>query len=698
MTSGTILATLTRLFAGLILFCAAWSPAIAAAQLAFGPQNISASIDVETERPAPGRAVTVAIVMEPKPGWHDYWLNPADAGTRLELIWDLPRGVTAGPIRAPVPKTLMVSGFMNYVYERRHAFLIDLEIGESVPVNTPLEIKLEARWSACSDRVCVPEDEDFTLNLTTSNAKISEPDRARFDRYRAAIPPIMDSVGTFERRGDNLRLAVPYPASSDISDAYFFPVAVDLIDHSAAQEIRRTDAAIIITMPANAALKAMPDRITGLLRTAAGEGVMVNLAQGSVPADGTLIPSAGMGSVPQSLQSLSIWMTLAGALLGGLLLNLMPCVFPILGLKAVSLAKMGGNERAARRDAMAYSAGVILSCLILGLILLLLRAAGEQVGWAFQLQQPAIVLMLFLLLAAITANLAGMFEIGVAVSARGASNGAAGSFATGILAAVVATPCTGPFMAAALGAALLLPTWQALLLFSTLGLGLALPYLLIGFVPALRQKLPKPGAWMATFRKVMAVPMVITTAALGWLLWRLSSAEGLIIGGAALALIIAALLYVRRRQRSGDTAIAPALAALGIAAAAAFILPSEATPPSRSPDAAQSILPTEPFSAARLDEYRRNGRGVFVYFTADWCVTCKVNEKVAIERQATADAFRAKNIAVLRGDFTRKDPEIARMLVQYGSAGVPLYLWFAPGEKADILPQILTPAMLTELE
>lgn len=697
MIAGTIFLSLARIFAALIL-STAYLSAVAMAQVSLGTPNVSASIDIETERPAPGSAVTVAIIMEPEPGWHDYWLNPADAGTPLELDWDLPNGVTAGPIRAPVPKTLMVGGFMNYVYERKHAFLIDLEIGKKIPVNTPLPVKVHARWSACSDRVCVPEDKKFALNLIAANAKVAEPDRTRFDRYRRDIPPLLDSVGTFERRGDDLRLAVPYPASSDISDAYFFPVATDVIDHSAAQEIRRAGAFITITVPVSRSLQAMPGNISGLLRTAQSEGVLVNLVAGDVPMGGQLISQGGAGSTPEAKQSLSLWVTLAAALLGGLLLNLMPCVFPILGLKAISLAKMGGGERAARRDAVAYCTGVILSCLTLGLILLLLRAAGEQVGWAFQLQQPIIVLLLFLLLAAITANLSGMFEIGIPLTANGTSSGAAGSFGTGILAAAIATPCTGPFMAAALGAALLMPTWQAMLLFGTLGLGLALPYLLIGFVPALRRKLPKPGPWMATFRRIMAVPMFITSAALAWLLWRLSGSAGLIIGGAALILVMAALLYVRRRQQSGDAAFAPALAALGIAAAAAFILPPDAAAPSPSSDMAQSIMPSEKFSSARLDEYRRNGRGVFVYFTADWCVTCKVNEKVAIERQETAAAFKAKNIAVLRGDFTRKDPEIARMLVEYGSAGVPLYLWFAPGEQAEILPQILTPAMLTGLE
>lgn len=672
------------------------------------PRNISAQMDVETQLPAPGDSVTLAIVMKPKDGWHDYWLNPADAGTPLELEWNLPEGVTAGPIRAPVPTTLMVGGFMNYVYKRDHAFLVDLKISADIAPGTRLPIAVDARWSACSDRVCVPEGDSFTTALTTGNGNIAEPDRLRFDKYRQQIPPQIDSNGIFERRGETLKLAIPYPASAPLSEVYFFPVDPKLINHSGPQAARRKGDYVIFEIAVSGQMEQVPGSVQGLLKTAPGEGVMAQLLPGEVPSGGQAIatssddnaaggasalpaPDEQKGSIPP------LWLTFFGAILGGLLLNLMPCVFPILGLKAISLAKMGGGQQAARRDALAYSAGVILSCLTLGLLLLLLRAAGEQVGWAFQLQQPVVVLTLLLLLSAITANLAGMFEVGLPMQA-GTHDGGLGSFGTGILAAVIATPCTGPFMAAALGAALLLPVPQALLLFTALGFGLALPYLLIAYIPALRSLMPKQGPWMETFRRVMAIPMLLTALALGWLLWRLSGIGGLLIGLAALLLLLGALFATGRLQRRGKAATLPALAAMGIAAMAAVLLPANPIKRDAEAQAAQSILPTENFSEPRLAEYRSSGRGVFVYFTADWCVTCKVNERVAIEREATAQAFAKNNIAVLRGDFTQRDPDIAGILVKYGSAGVPLYLWFAPGEEVQILPQILTPDMLTELE
>ncbi len=672
------------------------------------PRNISAQMDVETQLPAPGDSVTLAIVMKPKDGWHDYWLNPADAGTPLELEWDLPEGVTAGQIRAPVPTTLMVGGFMNYVYKRDHAFLVDLKISPDVARGTQLPIAVEARWSACSDRICVPEGDSFTSALTVGDGNVAEPDRLRFDKYRQQIPPRIDSNGIFEKHAGTLKLAIPYPASEPLSQVYFFPVNPKLINHSAPQTARRRGDYVIFEIAASDQMRQVPGSVQGLLKTAPGQGVMAQLLPGEVPDGGQAIAANTDGSAPDASSASPItgeqpgdtpplWLTFFGAILGGLLLNLMPCVFPILGLKAISLAKMGSGQHAARRDALAYSAGVILSCLTLGLLLLLLRAAGEQVGWAFQLQQPVVVLLLLLLLSAITANLAGIFEIGLSMR-PGAQDGGLGSFGTGVLAAVIATPCTGPFMAAALGAALLLPVPQALLLFTALGFGLALPYLLIAYLPALRGLIPKPGPWMETFRRAMAVPMLLTALALGWLLWRLSGIGGLLIGLAALLPLLGALFAAGRRQRGGKAAVLPALAALGIAAMAAFVLPADPIEREAGEQAAQSILPTENFSEPRLAEYRRAGRGVFVYFTADWCVTCKVNERVAIERRATAQAFAKNNIAVLRGDFTQRDPDITRILVKYGSAGVPLYLWFAPGEDAQILPQILTPDMLTELE
>ena len=382
------------------------------------------------------------------------------------------------------------------------------------------------------------------------------------------------------------------------------------------------------------------------------------------------------------------------ALAGGLLLNVMPCVFPILSLKALSLARAGESEAQARAEGLAYTTGVMLACLALGVLLLALRAAGEEVGWAFQLQEPLVVAGLLLLAAAITANLLGVYEFSVpGFASEGSPQGA---FATGLLAAFAATPCTGPFMAAAMGAALLLPVAQALALFAALGLGLALPFLALAFVPALRRRLPRPGAWMVRFRQFMALPMGLTALALVWLASRLAGSAFAFAACLLVVIMLSALVVLGRRQRHGLAGGWPVLLALlAVPAFGAAGLPGMVREPSAE---AAGVIPAQKFSEAALASAHASGKPVFVWFTADWCLTCKVNERVAIEREDTRAAFAKAGVIALRGDWTRRDPAITRFLTAQGAGGVPLYLWYpAGGGEARQLPQVLTPAMLADL-
>jgi thiol:disulfide interchange protein len=365
-----------------------------------------------------------------------------------------------------------------------------------------------------------------------------------------------------------------------------------------------------------------------------------------------------------------------------------------LGLKAIAIAKAGGDERTARRDALAYTAGILLSCLVLGAIMLGLRAAGQEVGWAFQLQDPFIVFVLLLLMVAITANLVGLFEIGgIGAGERlTRQGGAAGSFWTGVLAAVVATPCTGPFMAAAIGAALLLPAAQALLIFAGLGLGLALPFLAIAYIPALRARMPRPGPWMVKFRKWMALPMALTALALLWLLGQLAGGGGWVVGLVAAVAMLLGIVVIKRQQAPIGSILALALVLMAMGSIALGQLPStDSTRPS------SAELGGEPFSETRLAQLQKQGRPVFLYFTADWCVTCKVNEAAAIDRAETKQAFTKSGIVTMVGDYTRRDPAITRFLAKQGRSGVPLYLYYAPKGDVVILPQILTVTDLTGL-
>ena len=427
-----------------------------------------------------------------------------------------------------------------------------------------------------------------------------------------------------------------------------------------------------------------------MLRYSAGEGLAFRAGPGAVASGGTpLVPEKAAQTGLTGLAAI-----LGGALLGGLLLNVMPCVFPILSLKALSLASANASAHKAHTDGLAYTAGVVLACVALGGLLLGLRASGEELGWAFQLQEPLVVAGLLLLAVAITANLAGLFELPQVWT--GGSGGERGAFATGLLAAFVATPCTGPFMAAAMGAALVLPLVQALAVFAALGLGLALPFLALAFIPALRRALPKPGAWMVRFKLAMAVPMGLTALALLWLASRIGGA-GFAAGAAALALALLGIVWtIGRMQRGGKAATprgAPALAVLALVFALA--LPRAVAAPGSSIES--DALGSRPFSVDALATARASGKPVFVYFTADWCLSCKANEAAALDREITRAAFAKAGVQVLRGDWTRRDPAITRFLEMQGVAGVPLYLWYAPGAAVpETLPQLLTPSFMAK--
>ena len=663
------------------------------AQVPNASQNVQASIQAETTTPAAGDTVTVAIIMKPKPGWHNYWLNPADAGTPLELEWALPPGVTAGVIRAPVPETLIVGGFMNHIYSKDHAFLVDLKIAPSVRAGQALPVRVAARWAACSDTVCVPEGGDLSVDLVAGNGSIEAATRSRFDAWRSALPVPLDRQGRYAITGKRIDIAVPYPASAAVRDVWLFPRTENLFIYAALQTARRSGNWLVVTGEVS---KSFDGGIDGLLRFKDAQGLEVRAIPGAVPEGGETVTVLGASGSSENFQStINFGLILGFSVLGGLLLNLMPCVFPILGLKALSLAKMGGDERAARADALAYTGGVLLSVLALGGTMLALRAGGEQVGWAFQLQEPIIILMLLLLMVAVTANLAGLFEIGSIGAGGGLTHqaGMSGSFWTGVLAAVVATPCTGPFMAAAMGAALLLPVAQALLLFAGLGIGLALPFLALAYVPMLRGMLPKHGRWLNIFRKAMAIPMGLTGLALLWLLWRLTGPNGLLIGLTA-ALITALCLWAwGRNQKRGQKSGLALAAMFGIASVSIVTLPDDDGPKAFESD----VLSSTAFSEAALAKLRFEGKPVFAYFTADWCVTCKINEAAAIDREEIKKAFKKVGVITLKGDFTRRDPAIARFLAKHGRSGVPLYLYYPAGREPVVLPQILTVDILTEL-
>jgi DsbC/DsbD-like thiol-disulfide interchange protein/cytochrome c biogenesis protein CcdA len=648
------------------------------------PTRIAAELVAESAG-QPGETVWLAFHMRPTRGWHGYWRNPGDAGLGMSLTWTLPAGATAGEPVYPVPDTLLISGLMNHVYEHDYAVLVAVTLPRDAKPGARLPLVVAAQWLACTDQICVPEQ--ARLETAVSVGPRGAPD-ARFDHWRARLPAPLGAQAHFASDGRTIRLGVPLPASLKLDRPHFFASEDKLVEYAAPQRFSRKGDLLIVELARPKVMPRDPRALAGVLRlNAAGDGVSLSAIPGAVPTGGD--PLTGDAALPAT----SLPLLLLAALAGGLLLNVMPCVFPILSLKALSLARAGESASRARAEGLAYTAGVVLACAALGALLLALRAAGQEVGWAFQLQEPGVIVALALLATAITANLLGVFEF--AVPGFAGEGSAKGAFATGLLAAFVATPCTGPFMAAAMGAALLLPVAPALLLFVTLGLGLALPFLAIAFVPALRKRMPKPGRWMVTFKRLMAVPMALTALALLWLAGRVGGTELTRSAVALAAASIALLAWIGRRQRSGRSALA--LAGLSLAALAVAGALSLSMIEAKSPAAEQGVLPTQPFSEAALADARARGKPVFAYFTADWCLTCKVNEDIAIEREETRAAFAKAGVVVLRGDWTRRDAAITRYLTAQGAAGVPLYMWYPAQGEPRQLPQVLTAASLAEL-
>ena len=680
--------------------------------------HLSVSLHAESEAPAPGRSTRLAVRFVPEPGWHGYWSNPGDSGLPPKANWTAPAGVKFGALRHPAPELLEVAGLASFVHSGTHVLVADMRLPSDMEPGSKLPVRVKLEWLACTDRLCVPEQAELSLDLEVGDGRMASANRSLFRAATAALPISAAADGDYSLQGRRLLLRLPV-RMADPARARFYPDQTGIVEADAQQAAARPDG-IEIRLPALARLS---DRLTGVVadgkksyRVRArpsspvaslppGEPVAVaDAAEAGEPAATSTrelpqVPAAAsepmlaQATEPSELGA-GFLAAFVGALVGGLLLNLMPCVFPVLSLKALSLARSGGSPRAARRDALAYLAGTTVVCVALGATLLGLKAAGGEVGWSFQLQSPPVVLALILLMTAVATNLAGLYQMpALSISGAPQREGAMASFSTGALAAFIATPCSAPFMASALGAALLLPLWAGLAVFAGLGVGLGVPFLAIGFVPALRDRLPRPGPWMVTFQRMLAVPVALTVV---WLLWVLGRQSGPDAMAAALLLALAsaaALWWVGRRQSLDRRRPWAPLAPLAVLVATAVALL-----PSQPSAATVTTAPTsERFSVDRLAQLRSEGRPVFVNFTADWCLACKVNDRIAIDRESTRDAFSQAGVVTLVGDWTRGDPEITRFLAAHGRNSIPFYLFYAPGAEPEVLPQVLMPATLQEL-
>jgi thiol:disulfide interchange protein DsbD len=683
--------------------------------------NVKAHLLSEQDSIAPGQSVWVALELDIRDGWHTYWRNPGDSGQATQIAWSLPPGLTAGGIEWTTPHRFVVAPLVNYGYAKHAMHLVKITASPDLKAAAPLDLKAKATWLVCAD-VCIPESADLGLKLpVTAAGGPKDPAVAQlFDRARTELPGAAPAASS--ARIVDSRLVITLGKEwgetlSRIKSLALYPFDDGVIEYAAPQILSRRDGAVDLSVK----LGYQPPR-SGSVR-----GILIATEDGGAPGaepievpieiaasfSGPPAPTSAASprfapAVPAALPArapgLAALMLLA--VLGGLILNLMPCVFPVLSIKAIGLVAQAKKHPAAvRAKGLVFAAGVIASMLVLAGVLLGLRAGGEQIGWGFQLQSPLFVTFMIYLLLAVGLNLSGVFEVGGGLAGVGDSlthgDGLRASFFTGVLTTLVATPCTAPFMAAAVGAALTQSPVVALCIFAALGVGLSLPYLALSFAPWLRRALPKPGAWMDTMKQIFAFPMYASAA---WLLWVLAQQTSSLGLGAALAGALLVAFAAWAYQKSKGSSAAGRLTAISTAAAAvllAIALPARlASVANAAPAAAGTAAAVssageswQPYDAARVQALEASGAPLLVNFTASWCLTCLVNERNAFADPAVQEVFRKKGVTLMKGDWTNRDPAITQALAQFGRAGVPLYVVYngKPGSSApETLPQLLS--------
>ena len=652
---------------------------------------VTARLIAENTAVASGGTVWVAVNFEVKPGWHIYWRDPGDSGLPTTVEWRLPSGFSAGDIAWPAPEHFVLGGIGNYGYAGTADLLVPIAAPRVDPGGTvPLAAKVA--WLACAD-ICIPGEAALNLDIPVAAAPVpADPANAPlFAAARSRIPTPAPFESRFAATADGVQLHIPATALNrlDRPTATFFPFDPNVLDNAAAPiQQRRGDGIQLVFSKSSSPAAAIPATLDGVLLLKGGDGVERVFAISANPA-----PPAPAG------EDLPVWWaTLALAFVGGLILNLMPCVFPVLSLKVLSLA--GAATPAERRHhGFAYAAGVVASFAMLGGVLLGLRAGGAAVGWGFQLQSPVVVGTLAYLLFAMGLSLSGVAEFGAALAGTGgrfaAHQGLGGSFATGVLATVVAAPCTAPFMGTALGFALVAPPAVALAVFVALGIGLAAPLTVAALIPALARLLPPAGSWMVLLKQLLAFPLYGTVAWLIWVLLQEVGPQGALAALLGLVCVGFAVWVYGLTSLAAPTArrIGAGLAAVG--ALAALVLVATIGPAGANAPAAKTSydgLAYEPFTPARVDALIAAHKPVFVNLTAAWCLTCLFNEGTTLDSAAVRHAFAAHGITALKGDWTRQDPDITAFLQRFGRSGVPLYLFYDASGEATVLPQILTEA------
>jgi thiol:disulfide interchange protein len=655
----------------------------------------------------PAGGLHLGLLFKLDPGWHVYWSNAGDSGEPPAVKWQMPAGFTVGPLAFPAPKRLPLGPLMDFGYEHEVLFPASVTVARAragAP-SEPLTFGADVNWLVCRE-ACIPGKAHLALTLPQQPAAATPSASAPlFDRTFARMPKPLPAgaKAVFASAPGGLRLALL--TGKQIDGAQFFPSQPGQIDNPAPQPVTPLRDGAVIGLHKDANLKTAPEQLSGVVVLADGTAYTVDALPGAVSL-ANAVPVQGAMAVKSSAGLLRVALL---AFAGGILLNLMPCVFPVLFIKALALVQSSSVERRHMRvQGLVYTLGILVSFWVVVAVLLGLRAGGQHLGWGFQFQSPVFVACMALLLFFLGLSLAGMFDIGLSVTSAGSSlatkSGYAGSFFTGVLAMVVATPCTGPFMGAAIGFALTRSAATTFLIFTALGLGLALPYLLLAFQPAWTRILPRPGAWMEVLKQATSVPIFATVI---WMVWLFAQSAGVnaLLGllSAFLLLAVAAWILGRWPARRGASVAAVAVIALAVAAPVYSLrtLGTAGAPASASSsavDAKDGPRQWEAFTPTIVAQYQKQGRPVFVDFTANWCLSCQVNERVVLNRADVEARLHGSDVALVRADWTRHDDQIAHALEALGRNGVPTYALYPGVEGAEpkLLPEVLTPGIVLD--
>jgi thiol:disulfide interchange protein len=671
--------------------------------LAHAPQGVTATQD---DKITPN-TVWVGLQLAHQPQWHTYWKNSGDSGLPTQLTWTLPVGVLAGDIAWPAPQKIRIGSLVNYGYEGTVLLAVPLTITPAFKpslLNSNLDIQLKAQWLICKQE-CIPEEGEFALSIPTKGSTAIH--TAAFEAAWAAQPKSLTGGSSAQVKDSALEVKISgLPAALQGKTLDIFAETAEVIDTAASAAQTWQSGVLTLRLPLSSQRSQSPAVMPIVLKSgdlawrteAAVQGDWPKVAAVAAVSPGLAAALADNQAAVQNANltaapiNITLVAALLGALLGGMILNLMPCVFPILALKVVSFTQHAGDKQAHRRSGVAYAAGVVLSFVALGALFLALRAAGEQLGWGFQLQNPLVVAGLAVLFTVIGMNLAGLFAFGSvlpsSITTARAKHPMVDSFLSGILAVAIASPCTAPFMGASLGFALGLPAAEALLIFAAIGVGMALPYVAASFVPAVARALPRPGAWMDTFKKFMAFPMFATVV---WLVWVLGQQSGIDGAGALLAILLVLCMVLwalglHGRSRSWFAIISIAALAYITLAIGQNIVKNDALPAV----AVKSDELWQAWQPGRVDQLLASGKPVFVDFTAAWCVTCQYNKKTTLAKPELLAEFEAKKVQLLRADWTRRDPAIGAALKDLGRSGVPVYVLYAPGKAPQVLSEIIS--------